>query len=88
MSGLGRGSRKRRVATAPAPYFTYQRVQRLMVERGLVSVHPWPRKRTTVPAATPSELPDLAGSSFYAGHAGFPVVRRHYLGAYLGGLGV
>jgi putative transposase len=38
-----------------------KRVQRLMVERGLVSGHPRPRKKTTVPAATPSELPDLVG---------------------------
>lgn len=42
----------------------YTRVQRLMVEMGLVSVHPRPRRRTTVPAATPSELPDLVGRNF------------------------
>lgn len=42
----------------------YKRVQRLMVEMGLVSVHPQRRKRTTIPAATPSELPDLVGRHF------------------------
>jgi putative transposase len=42
----------------------YKRVQRLMVEMGLVSVHPRPRRRTTVPAATPSQLPDLVGRKF------------------------
>ncbi len=39
----------------------YQRVQRLMVEMGLLSVPPRPRKKTTVAAATPAELPDLVG---------------------------
>lgn len=43
---------------------SYKRVQRLMVEMGLVSVHPRPRKRTTVPAAAPAELPDLVGRNF------------------------
>ncbi|MGH3913783.1 MAG: IS3 family transposase [Pseudonocardiaceae bacterium] len=42
----------------------YKRVQRLMVEMGLVSVHPRPRRRTTVPVATPSELPDVVGRAF------------------------
>jgi putative transposase len=42
----------------------YKRVQRLMVELGLVSVHPRPRKRTTIPAAAPSQLPDLVGRNF------------------------
>lgn len=42
----------------------YKRVQRLMREMGLVSVHPKPRKRTTIPSATPSQLPDLMGRNF------------------------
>lgn len=42
----------------------YKRVQRLMREMGLVSVHPRPRKRTTIPAATPSQLPDLVRRNF------------------------
>jgi putative transposase len=42
----------------------YKRVQRLMVEMGLISVHPRPRKRTTIPAASPSQLPDLVGRAF------------------------
>jgi transposase InsO family protein len=37
----------------------YKRVQRIMREMGLVRVHPKPRKRTTIPAAMPSQLPDL-----------------------------
>jgi len=43
---------------------SYKRVQRLMRELGLVSVHPKPRKRTTVPAETASDLPDLVGREF------------------------
>jgi putative transposase len=42
----------------------YKRVQRLMRELGLVSVHPRPRKRTTIPDAAPSRLPDLVGRDF------------------------
>lgn len=42
----------------------YKRVQRLMSELGLVSVHPKPRRKTTIPAATPSQLPDLVGRDF------------------------
>lgn len=42
----------------------YKRVQRLMAEMGLVSVHPRPWRRTTVPAAAPSRLPDLVGRNF------------------------
>jgi transposase InsO family protein len=44
----------------------YKRVQRLMRELGLVSVHPRPWKRTTVPAAQPAALPDLVGRRFDA----------------------
>jgi transposase InsO family protein len=42
----------------------YKRVQRLMRELGLVSVHPKPCKQTTIPAATASDLPDLVGRAF------------------------
>ena len=42
----------------------YKRVQRLMRELGLVSVHPRPWRRTTIPAATPAQLPDLVGRNF------------------------
>jgi transposase InsO family protein len=42
----------------------YKRVQRLMREMGLVSVHPRPWRRTTIAAAVPSELPDLVGREF------------------------
>lgn len=42
----------------------YKRVQRLMVEMGLISVHPRPWKRTTIPAASPAQLPDLVGRAF------------------------
>ena len=38
---------------------SYKRVQRLMAELGLVSVHPRPYKRTTVPSATAAHLVDL-----------------------------
>lgn len=44
----------------------YKRVQRLVRELGLVSVHPRPRKKTTVQAAEPSALPDLVGRDFTA----------------------
>lgn len=43
---------------------SYKRVQRLMRALGLVSVHPRPYKRTTVPAASPAALPDLLGRQF------------------------
>jgi putative transposase len=43
---------------------SYKRVQRLMREMALVIVHPPARKRTTVPAAGASQLPDLVGRSF------------------------
>ncbi len=42
----------------------YKRVQRLMRELGLVSVHPRPWRRTTIAAAGASELPDLVGREF------------------------
>lgn len=42
----------------------YKRVQRLMAELGLVSVHPRPHKRTTVQAADAAALPDLVGRQF------------------------
>lgn len=42
----------------------YKRVQRLMRELGPVSVHPRRRRRTTIPAAEPSSLPDLVGRAF------------------------
>jgi putative transposase len=42
----------------------YKRVQRLMLELRLVSVHPRPYKRTTVASAEPSKLPDLLGRRF------------------------
>lgn len=45
----------------------YKRVHRLMRAMGLVSVHPRPRKKTTVQAAEPSALPDLVGRDFTAG---------------------
>ena len=38
---------------------SYKRVQRLMSELGLVSVHPRPYKRTTVPSAPAAHLVDL-----------------------------
>ena len=38
---------------------SYKRVQRLMAELGLVSVHPRPYKRTTVPSAPAAHLVDL-----------------------------
>jgi transposase InsO family protein len=41
----------------------YKRVQRLMRELGLVSVHPRPWKRTTIPAGA-CDLPDLVGRQF------------------------
>jgi transposase InsO family protein len=45
----------------------YKRVQRLMAQLGLVSVHPRPRRHlTTVQAAEPSSLPDLVGRDFTA----------------------
>lgn len=43
---------------------SYKRVQRLMRELGLVSVHPKPWRRTTVRAAESSQLPDLVGRNF------------------------
>jgi putative transposase len=43
---------------------SYKRVQRLMRELGLASVHPRPQRRTTVQAAEPSRLPDLVGRNF------------------------
>jgi putative transposase len=49
---------------AAAVSVDYKRIQRLMAEMGLVSVHSRPRKRTTVPVAKPSELPDLVGRNF------------------------
>jgi transposase InsO family protein len=52
--------RRRGVAVA------YKRVARLMRVLGLVSVHPRPRRTTTVPAAQPSSLPDLVGQDFTA----------------------
>jgi transposase InsO family protein len=42
----------------------YKRVQRLMREMGLVSVHPRPWRKTTIASATASELPDLVGRRF------------------------
>ena len=44
----------------------YKRVQRLMPEAGLVSVHPRRRHVTTVQAAEPSSLPDLVRRDFTA----------------------
>ena len=44
----------------------YKRVQRLVRELGLVSVHPRRWKKTTVQAAEPSALPDLVGRDFTA----------------------
>jgi transposase InsO family protein len=41
----------------------YKRVQRLMSEAGLVSVHPRPWRKTTVQAG-PCDLPDLVGRQF------------------------
>lgn len=45
----------------------YKRVQRLMRDMGLVSVHPRPWRKTTIPAAMGSELPDLVGRQFTPG---------------------
>ena len=45
----------------------YKRVQRLMSEAGLVTVHPAPRRHlTTIQAAEPSALPDLVKRDFTA----------------------
>lgn len=44
----------------------YKRVQRLMREMGLVSVHPRPWRRTTIASASAAELPDLVGGKFTA----------------------
>lgn len=44
----------------------YKRVQRLMSEAGLVSVHPRRRHVTTIQAAEPSSLPDLVRRDFTA----------------------
>jgi transposase InsO family protein len=42
----------------------YKRVQRLMRELGLVSVHPKPWRRTTLRSAEAGGLPDLVGRRF------------------------
>ena len=42
----------------------YKRVQRLMRELGLVSVHPHPWRTTTVRGAQPGDTPDLVGQDF------------------------
>jgi len=42
----------------------YKRVQRLMSEMGLVSVHPRPWRKTTIAKATDGDLPDLVGRTF------------------------